>query len=55
MMATAKFAAQNFDNEHLLGFLHTSWRPTLDPYADEILEGVDFSGQALKWYESQKR
>lgn len=55
MMATVQFAANNFDNDRLLGFLHSSWRPTLDPYADEILKGVDFSGAARKWYDSRKK
>lgn len=51
MMANVQWAAKNIADARLKGFLLTNWRPTTDPYRDEILKGIDLTGEAKKWFE----
>lgn len=37
-------------DKRLLGYMHTSWRPTREPSRPEIMKGLDLIGDARKWY-----
>jgi hypothetical protein len=48
---TVRFCKENIDNESLLGFLQTFWKPTIEEYRERILKGIRLAGKAKKWFE----
>lgn len=50
MMANIQFAAKTIADSRLKGFLLTNWRPTREPFREEILKGFDLTGDAKKWF-----
>lgn len=55
MMGNVQFAAKSIQDARLLGFLHTSWRPTGEPFRQEILKGIELTGEARKWFEGKRQ
>lgn len=50
-----KFAKDHVDDKKLLGFLHTSWRPTTDDFGQEIFRGLDLTAEGKRWFDEQKK
>lgn len=48
--STVEFAKKNFDNSHLLGFLQTIWRPTIEENRDRVIGGIKLLGEAKRKY-----
>lgn len=51
---TVKFCAEHIDGCHLLGFIQTFWKPTIEAYRASILEGIDLMGSARTEYENKR-
>ena len=51
---TVKFCAEHIDGCHLLGFIQTFWKPTIEAYRAPILEGIDLIGNARTEYENKR-
>ncbi len=51
---TVKFCADHIEGDHLLGFMQTFWKPTIETYRETILRGVDLIGAARTEYERRK-
>lgn len=49
-----KFAKEHVDDKKLLGFLHSSWRPTREPFREEIMKGLSLTMDGKKWFDEQK-
>ncbi|HXI01496.1 MAG TPA: hypothetical protein VNI52_14605 [Sphingobacteriaceae bacterium] len=47
---TVQFAEKNFTDAKVLGYMHTSWRPTMEVYRKDILTGLNLTGEAKQWY-----
>lgn len=47
---TVQFCEKHIDDSHLLGFLQSFWKPTIEEYRDRILKGIELVGDAKKWY-----
>lgn len=47
---TVQFCKKNIQDTHLLGFLQSFWKPTIEEYRDRILMGIELAGNAKKWY-----
>lgn len=48
---TVKFCTQNIEEERLLGFLQTFWKPTVEEHRDRIIKGTELMGKAKKEFE----
>ena len=51
---TVKFCGEHIDGCHLLGFIQTFWKPTIEDYRAPILEGIDLMGSARTEYENKR-
>jgi hypothetical protein len=51
---TVKYCKQHIDDSKLRGFLQSFWKPTIDTYRSLILEGIELTGEAKKWFEENK-
>jgi len=51
---TVKYCKEHIDDSKLLGFLQTFWKPTIDTYRSLILEGIELTGEAKKWFEKNQ-
>ncbi|WP_206610972.1 hypothetical protein [Mariniphaga sediminis] len=51
IMNTVKFGEQKLGAKHLLGFLQTFWKPTIEEYRERILKGIELVGEAKKEFE----
>jgi hypothetical protein len=51
---TVKYCKEHIDNSKLLGFLQTFWKPTIETYRTLILEGIELTGEAKKWFEENQ-
>lgn len=47
---TVRFCDQHIQDARLFGFLQTFWKPTIEEYRKLILEGIELTGEAEKWY-----
>jgi hypothetical protein len=47
---TVRFGKKHFEDKHLLGFLQTFWKPTIEEYRERILRGIELAGNAKEWY-----
>lgn len=47
---TVEFCKNHIGDEHLLGFLQTFWKPTIEEYRDRILKGIELAGSSKKWF-----
>jgi hypothetical protein len=47
---TVRFSKAHIEDEHLLGFLQTCWKPTIEEYRERILKGIELAGAAKKWF-----
>ncbi len=47
---TVRFCKKYIDDSHLLGFLQTIWKPTIEEYRTRILKGIELAGKAKEWY-----
>jgi hypothetical protein len=47
---TVQFCRKHIQDEHLLGFLQSFWKPTIEEYRERILKGIELAGDAKKWY-----
>jgi hypothetical protein len=47
-METVKFARSHINDKHLLGFIQTNWRPTVEVYRKDILTSIDLLGESMK-------
>lgn len=50
---TVKFCKKHIDDSHLLGFLQTIWKPTIEEYRTRILKGIELAGKAKEWFEGK--
>ena len=50
---TVDFCSQNIDDKHLMGFLQSSWMPTIEKYKPNILHTIELTGEARRKYESK--
>lgn len=48
--ATVAFGKKNISDSHLLGFLQTFWRPTIEENRDRIIGGIKLLGEAKRKY-----
>lgn len=48
MEATSKFCKEYMDNELLLGFMQTNWKPTVEEHREDILTSINKTGEARK-------
>ena len=48
--STVEFAKKYIDDSHLLGFLQTFWRPTIEENRDRIIDGIRLLGKAKREY-----
>jgi hypothetical protein len=51
---TVKYCKEHIDPSKLLGFLQTFWKPTIETYRKLILEGIELTGEAKKWFEKNQ-
>lgn len=51
---TVRFCKKQFEDIHLLGFLQTFWKPTIEEYRERILKGIELAGNAKAWYNGIK-
>ena len=47
---TIQFCEQNINEDRLLGFLQSFWKPTIEEFRERILKGIDLAGNAKEWY-----
>lgn len=50
MLSNIQWASKNISDSRLLGFMLTNWRPTTEPFREEILRGFSLTGEARKWF-----
>lgn len=55
MLNTVKFCSNHIGDAQLLGFLQTSWLPTIEKYRDPILNSIQLIGDAKKWFEKNRK
>lgn len=48
--STVDFCKQHIDDQHLLGFLQTFWKPTIEENRERILKGIQLIGEAKRNY-----
>ena len=48
---TVDYCKKHISKEHLLGFLQTPWRPTIEKYRQHHIEAIKQVGQARKKFE----
>lgn len=46
---TVKFSRKHISDNHLLGFIQTNWRPTIEVYRQDILKSIDLLGKSMKF------
>lgn len=51
---TVTYCKEHIDASKLLGFLQTFWKPTIETYRTLILEGIELTGEAKKWFEENQ-
>lgn len=47
---TVKFCTEHISDSHLVGFLQTFWKPTIEEYRERIIKGIRLAGEARKLY-----
>ena len=52
---TVKFCKNHIEDTHLLGFLQSFWKPTIEEYRDRILNGIELAGNAKKWFKGTSK
>ena len=45
---TVIYCKRHISPEHLLGFLQTSWKPTLEKYRQQHMQAIELAGEAIK-------
>lgn len=55
ILSTVKFCTDNISDQHLLGFLQSFWKPTTEQFRRMILDGVELTGEAKRWYLQYQR
>ena len=53
MAMTVQYAKKNIASPHLLGFMQTTWRPTLETFRRRHTEAIAQVGQAIKIFERE--
>lgn len=48
--STVEFCKKHIDDKHLLGFLQTFWKPTIEENRERILKGIRLLGEAKRKY-----
>lgn len=51
IMNTVKFCKKEINDKHLMGFLQTNWRPTIDEFKEPIIKSLELLGETKKFYE----
>jgi hypothetical protein len=52
---TVRFCTAHIEDKHLLGFLQTCWKPTIEEYRERILKGIELAGDAKRWYDQNSQ
>ena len=47
---TVKFCKEHIEDSHLLGFMQSFWKPTIEEYRARILKGIELAGDARDWF-----
>lgn len=50
MVETALFCKENMNDDLLLGFMQTNWKPTLEDHREDIIQSIIKTGDAKKAY-----
>ena len=51
---TVDFCSQHIDDKHLMGFLQSSWMPTIEKWKPNILLAIELAGEARRKFVSNK-
>lgn len=51
IMNTVQFCKNKIEEQRLLGFLQTLWRPTIEEFREPIMKGVNLFGDAKMWFD----
>jgi hypothetical protein len=55
IMSTVQYCDRQIPDYRLLGFLQTFWKPNTEEFREQILTGIELTGDAKKWFEKNHK
>jgi hypothetical protein len=55
MLGNVQYCAKHIADTRLFGFLQTLWVPTIAENRELILKGIELTGVAKKWYDTNRK